>query len=75
MEIIFYDKKTDDCLKVEILQSVVVNFAPFQLEDERLGSVVKWIKAHNLTIVKMESINRHGIVKMDPVKKVIFVEH
>ena len=53
----------------------MVNFAPFQLEDERLGSVVKWIKAHNLTIVKMESINRHGIVKMDPVKKVMFVEH
>ena len=33
---------------------------PLQLEDERLGSVVKWIKAHNLTIVKLDSIKKVG---------------
>ena len=31
---------------------------PLQLEDERLGSVVRWIKMHNITIVKLDSIKK-----------------
>ena len=27
---------------------------PLQLEDERLGEIVKWIKRHDLSIVKLD---------------------
>ena len=34
---------------------------PLQLEDERLGEIVNWIKRHDLSVVKLDcSIHKVG---------------